>query len=149
MLIGNISKQAYHTKPLKIVAHSLPDGIKIQSKTVNQDLTITNPLESLLAALTACELSTARGLTHKGKFHIKSINFTRVESGYNIGHFIKGGHDNQIDDVFIEAEVTSNGTQEQLDELEKKVLNSCPVYQMLTAAGVKIHNTWTNIQEIE
>lgn len=36
----------------------------------------------------------------------------------------------------------TNGTQQELDELHEKVKTSCPVYCMLTKAGVKINEKW-------
>ena len=107
---------------------------------------VANPLETLLSSLIACEVSTLKAQTTKGDFHIKSVKFTRVESGYDTFHFVEGGKDNKINEIIIEAEIQSNGTQEQLDEVEKRVENCCPVYQMITGSGVKITNNWTNIQ---
>lgn len=58
----------------------------------------------------------------------------------------KGGPDSRINEVFIEGTVESTGTQEEFGELFKKVKNSCPIYQMIKAAGVEIHSTMKNIK---
>ena len=104
MFIRNVARQLYHTKPLKIKAHSLPDGIQISSQTVNQELTVTNPLESFIASLAACELSTFRVYTKKGPYKFSSVKF-EVESGYDVGHFMHGGPDNKINDITVKVEV--------------------------------------------
>ena len=59
---------------------------------------------------------------------------------------MKGGKDNKINEVFLEAEIETTGTQEDLDNLHKKVVMACPVYQMVSGSGVKINNNWKNIQ---
>lgn len=51
---------------------------------------------------------------------------------------MKGGPQDKIEDVYIEAEVESNGTQKDLDMWLEKALYSCPVVQMFKLAGVKI-----------
>lgn len=75
------------------------------------------------------------------------MKFTKVESSYDLGNYLKGGSDNKLGDISIEAEFETNGSQEDLDEIHKKVENSCPVFQMLSTAGVKIKNKWTNIKK--
>lgn len=103
----------------------------------------------MVATLVACELSTMRGLTHQrigGDIKVRSMRFTRAESSYELERFFRGGPENRINGITIEAEVETTGTQEQLEELEKHVINCCPVYQMLKKAGVEVTNKWTNIQ---
>ena len=39
----------------------------------------------------------------------------------------------------------TNGKDEDLEEMRKKVEQHCPVYGMLTSSGVKIRSQWTNI----
>jgi len=99
-----------------------------------------------MASLVACELSTARILTRTGNFKIINANFKSASSGYDVGHFKEGGRNNHIEDVNIVAEFQTNGTQADLDELHKKVKNSCPVYQTFLAAGININNQWKNIE---
>ena len=70
-----------------------------------------------------------RILTKTGKLKLGKVTFTRVESGYDRLHFVEGGKENHIENVKLWAEIQTNGTQEDLEELEKKVQNSCPVYQ--------------------
>lgn len=60
---------------------------------------------------------------------------------------MKGGSDNHLSEVHIDVDVESDGTQEDLDKIHKKVENSCPVYQMLKTSGVKINNNWKNTQK--
>jgi hypothetical protein len=61
---------------------------------------------------------------------------------------MKGGPQDKIEDVYIEAEVESNGTQKDLDMWLEKALYSCPVVQMFKLAGVKIQSKWTNVKTL-
>jgi uncharacterized OsmC-like protein len=103
----------------------------------------------MLGSLAACELATLRTYTSRGPLKVNHVKFTRIESSYSAEKFLKGGPENKMDDIFIEAEVHTNGTQADLDAVHEKVTNSCPVYQTFKAAGVNIHNTWKNIQTSE
>ena len=103
----------------------------------------------MLGSLAACELATLRTYTSRGPLKVNRVKFTRIESSYSAEKFLKGGPENKMDDIFIEAEVHTNGTQADLDAIHEKVTNSCPVYQTFKAAGVNIHNTWKNIQTSE
>jgi len=78
---------------------------------------------------------------------IHSIKFTKVESSYDLANYMKGGNESKLNDVTIDAEIETSGTQDQLDAIYKKVSNSCPVYQMLKGSGVKITNNWKNIKK--
>lgn len=77
---------------------------------------------------------------------MKDIKFNRIEGSYDLSNFKKGGKDNKLEEVIIEAEFQTTGTQEELDLLHKKVEMACPVYQMITNSGVRVTNTWKNIQ---
>jgi uncharacterized OsmC-like protein len=49
-----------------------------------------------------------------------------------------------MDDIVLEAEFETNGTQADLDALKEKVHKSCPMYNLITSAGVNIKSTWKN-----
>ncbi len=91
------------------------NNIVIKSLTGNKTYDFDNAVESLLASLTLCQLSTMKDLTRRGDFKINSAKFTKVESKYDIANYIKGGKDNKMSDIYIEAEIQTNGTQKQLD----------------------------------
>ena len=61
---------------------------------------------------------------------------------------MKGGPEDVIEPVYIEAEVESTGTQKDLDEHFAKAINCCPVYQILKHAGVKVESKWTNVKTL-
>lgn len=58
---------------------------------------------------------------------------------------MKGGPQDKIENVTINAEVDTNVSQEELDKWLEKAENCCPVYQMFTLAGVKISSKWTKV----
>ena len=46
---------------------------------------------------------------------IKKIQFKNIESSYHIEKFAKGGKDNIIDEVNLDVEMETDGTQADLD----------------------------------
>ena len=102
-------------------------------------------METLLSALAACEVATLRALTKKTQFKVYGINFTRMETDYDLNLFLKGGETNKLTHIYIDADVETNGTQEQLNEFKLKTLHHCPVYQMISGSGVKIEDNWKNL----
>jgi uncharacterized OsmC-like protein len=147
--IGKIISNFAKIKTLKLHAESLPDGIAIHSDTHTENWESHSPMETYLGSLAACELSVLRMVTSHGPVKFKSMKFTRLESSYHTENFLKGGKNNKLDDIFVEAEVTTTGTQADLDALHEKVKNMCPIFQMMSASGITIHNTWKNIQVAE
>lgn len=132
-------------KPLKLSIVETEPKFKVKSLTNDHEWEITNAIENLLGSLAACEYSTFKLLSKHEKFHVEAIKFLRVESIYDTSRFLQGGPGNKLDEIFIEVEVKSKNSQEELDNLHKKTTNSCPVYQMLSAGGVKITQKWTRV----
>jgi len=63
-----------------------------------------NPLETFISTLAACETSTMRILANKLKIDLGVINYTRIESNYDLGHWANnGGKDNKLNDIFVEV----------------------------------------------
>lgn len=103
MFALKLAKTFSKVKPLKAVAVTTQKGLKFTSQTDNCTFEITNPQEALLGSLVACENAAIKALTKDGKFKVNKINFKKVESSYNLEKFMKGGKENHIDDVNIEA----------------------------------------------
>jgi uncharacterized OsmC-like protein len=148
-MIGKIPKIAFgfaHIKNLLTKGVTLPKGLQVTYPHQNNTThVIENPLETLISCLAACEVSTIRAITSKGPTKLGTITFTRIESNYDLSHWAKGGgKDNKINDVFLEAEVETNITDEQLEKLKEQTELFCPVYQIISGSGVKVHSTWKN-----
>lgn len=131
-------------KPLRIQGQTEGDVVHFSSKETK--IETENPLETLIASLAACELGTLKAISRSSNLKINKVKFTKIESGLNIEKFMKGGPEDKIEDISIEAEIDTNVSQEELDQWVKKALHSCPVYQMLTLAGVKIDSKWKKVQ---
>jgi uncharacterized OsmC-like protein len=72
-----------------------------------------------------------------------SINFTSIESGYDLSNwFSGGGKGNQINDIHLEVEIETNISYPELEVIKQKAQDLCPVYQMITGSGVKVHSNW-------
>lgn len=132
---------------MKAVAVTTANGVKFTSQTDNSSYEIKNAQENVLGSLAACEVAAIKALTKDGQFKVNSINFKKIESSYDLEKFKKGGKGNHFDEVNMEAEFDTNGTQEQLDDLLKKIQTHCPLYCLLTDAGVKINSKWVNVKK--
>jgi len=53
--------------------------------------------------LAACELATLKAISRSSKLKIGNVKFTTVESGLDIDKFMKGGPQDKIEDIKIEA----------------------------------------------
>lgn len=95
-----------------------------------------------MGTLAACEYSTLKILSKQENFHLANVKFTKIESVYDTSRFLKGGPSNKIDEIFIDLEIESSNSQEEVDRIHQKTILCCPVYQMLTAAGIKITQNW-------
>ncbi len=106
MLALKLVKHFGKIKSLKCTGLATDKGMKLSSQTQDHSFEIHNPLQTLIGALAACEISTLRGLnSHDKKLKIKKIEFKKIESSYQLEKFMKGGKDNAIDEVNIEAEI--------------------------------------------
>ena len=146
MLLRGLSRNWYQTKKLDISVEAVGSEIKAISKTNGQEWGIKTPVETLLSSLVGCEAATVNALTKKGNFKVYKMNFVSVRTDYDLRLFAEGGEDNRITEINFETEVSTNGTQQELDELKEKTALHCPIYQTLIRAGVQIKDNWTNIQ---
>ena len=96
----------------------------------------------MVASLVGCELSTFKDYANREKLNIQSVKFTKIEGSYDTSNYMKGGKDNIINAINIEAEVETSGSQADIDKIHEKAQKSCPVYNMLNNAGVKVTNSW-------
>lgn len=116
-MIRKISTAAYGVSQIKSLLTrgvSLPKGLQVTYPNLNNKTEdILNPLETLISSLAACEAASLKAVASRGSAKLGRISFSRIESSYDLSHWAKGGgKDNKINDVFIEAEVESNVTDE-------------------------------------
>jgi uncharacterized OsmC-like protein len=147
-MIGNFSKFGYffgHSmKSLLVTATSTPNGLRIvYPHQKNASVEIESPLEAFISTIAACETSILRAYSRRKGFKLGNIVWTRIESTYDLSHFMsEGGPDNLIGDVYMEGEIETNLQQEDFIKIKESVEKMCPVYQMVSRAGIKIHSDW-------
>jgi uncharacterized OsmC-like protein len=91
----------------------------------------------------ACECTTLKSLAKKKGYKLGAMKWTKIESSYDLSHWLKdGGPENRINDIYLEADIETDLTPEQLVEVKTNVENWCPIYQMVIASGIKIHSKW-------
>ena len=62
---------------------------------------MSNPLETLLCSLAACENITARFYAKENKFEVKDFNFSKIHGSYDTTGFFEGGENNIIKEIEI------------------------------------------------
>lgn len=101
-----------------------------------------NPLQGVLGSLAACENVTARLVAKEMEFDLQNIAFD-ISGEFDPRGFM--GHEGvqpYFENVTIKAVITTSESDERFKELQEKVEARCPVYTMMKAAGVTMHDTW-------
>ncbi len=78
-------------------------------------------METFISTLAACEVATLKGiLAKKPNMKFGNISFSRIESNYDFSHWARGGgKDNKINDIYLEAELETNISPEELEKLRE------------------------------
>lgn len=79
-------------KSLLTTAKSTPTGLKVTyPHQKNAEMDIESPLETFISTLAACETAILRAYGRRKGFKLGTINWTRIESSYDVSHFLTGG----------------------------------------------------------
>jgi len=92
-------------KHLKTTAVSFPKGLRITYPNIeNKTHEIENPLETFISTLAACETAILRAVAGQAQVKLGNINFTRIESSYDLGHWATGGGiNNKLNEIFLDV----------------------------------------------
>jgi uncharacterized OsmC-like protein len=94
-------------KKLVTSAETHGTGLRVYYPHQNNAITdIESPLETFISTIAACETSILKAYARRKNFKLGNIHWTRIESTYDVGHWLTGGGpDNLIEDVYIEGEI--------------------------------------------
>jgi len=101
-----------------------------------------SPLQAVLGALCGCEAVTFRRTATDFDFEYDKIEF---EAAFTIdirGRLGKRDVTAHFQTVKVQATVTTNETQERLAEVVEETEARCPVFNLITDAGVKTQMVW-------
>ncbi|KOP83800.1 OsmC family protein [Cytobacillus solani] len=101
-----------------------------------------DPMSTMLAALAACENVMVQIISKEMNIQIEDISF-KVEGELDPSGLM-GNLDVKpyFEKVKVEAFLKTSASQEQVDELQKKVDQRCPIYRTIKDAGIPIENLW-------
>lgn len=101
-----------------------------------------DPMSTMLAALAACENVMAQIISKEMNIQIEDISF-KVEGELDPSGLM-GNLDVKpyFEKVKVEAFLKTSASQEQVDELRKKVDQRCPIFRTIKDAGIPIENLW-------
>ncbi|WP_147805081.1 OsmC family protein [Alkalicoccus halolimnae] len=101
-----------------------------------------DPLGNMLASLAGCENVIANMVAKEMDFDLKSISFDihgELDPRGLMGTADVRPYFQKVD---INAKVTTDETDERIQELKEKTDARCPVYTTLEAANVELNATW-------
>jgi putative redox protein len=101
-----------------------------------------DPLGNMLASLAGCENVIANMVAKEMDFDLKSITFDihgELDPRGLMGTADVRPYFQKVD---INAKVTTDETDERIQELKEKTDARCPVYTTLEAANVELNATW-------
>lgn len=101
-----------------------------------------SPLHTVLGALCGCEAVTFRRTANDFDFAYERIEF---EAGFTIdirGRMGKRDVTAHFQTVKLQATVTTNETEERLAEVVEETEARCPVFNLISDAGVKTEMVW-------
>ncbi len=101
-----------------------------------------SPLHTVLGALCGCEAVTFRRTANDFDFEYQRIEF---EAGFTIdirGRMGKRDVRAHYQTVKLQATVTTNESEERLAEVVEETEARCPVFNLISDAGVKTEMVW-------
>lgn len=139
---------------MTLMVNAKTEGITVKTRAGKHEMIIDegkqmggqdlgpNPLQSVLAALAACENVTARFVAREMKFDLQDLSF-KIKGQFDPRGFMGDPSVRPyFETISIEATVTTNEPLDRIKELQEKVESRCPVYTMIKAAGVELDDEW-------
>lgn len=124
-----------------------PGGVNWISGKSGEEKKMEHELEALLGTLAGCESATAAYYAKKNRINFQGMTF-KIEADYDFRAHLEGESvPNRFTQVRVEAEVATDGTQEDVDKLKGLVKTFCPVYNMIKLSGVDIQTNWVKKAE--
>ncbi|MBM7650241.1 putative OsmC-like protein [Bacillus ectoiniformans] len=141
-------------KKITMKVNAKSEGMTVRASTKKHEIVIDegkqmggqdlgmNPLQAVLSSLAACENVTARVTAKEMDFDLQDFS-VEVQGTFDPRGFM-GVPDvcPYFESVTVEVTVTTNESEDRLQELKENVESRCPVYTMMKAAGVQMNDTW-------
>lgn len=102
-----------------------------------------NPLATLLISLAGCENAIANFVAKEINFDLKGISFEIKGDIDPRGMMGEEGVRPYFQKITVNAEVSTNESEERIQELQEIVDARCPIYTTMVAAGVEMIANWT------
>ncbi|PYZ95200.1 osmotically inducible protein C [Salipaludibacillus keqinensis] len=102
-----------------------------------------DPMSNLLASLAGCENVIANMVAKEMDFDLQSIEFDVHGELDPRGLMGDKNVRPYFEKVQVNAKVSTEESQERIDELKEKTDARCPVFTTLKAAGVDLDANWT------
>ncbi|MEQ6389544.1 OsmC family protein [Bacillaceae bacterium S4-13-58] len=102
-----------------------------------------NPMEYVLASLAGCENVMLHMIAKEQGVEMGSVDFS-VEGTLNTdGLEGMGGVRPYFQNIKVQAEISTDASDEQIQSIRSELEKRCPAYTMLKAASIEIDSEWT------
>ncbi|PIC73944.1 OsmC family protein [Sporosarcina sp. P17b] len=101
-----------------------------------------NPLEFIAAALNGCKAVMIPLIATEQNFTFRAIDFDTTGIVDARGLMGEEGVKTHFQKVRFVCEITTNESQEAIDQLKAEVERRCPVYNLFADAGISLESKW-------
>lgn len=107
-----------------------------------------SPTEFFESSLVACTNVISHKVAKKNGVNLMSYHIT-LDAGFNRhGVMLKEEIDLPFEDMTLTIDVTTDASEEEMEQLAKELSMYCPISKMIVAAGTKLEIVW-NIKRPE
>jgi len=100
------------------------------------------PTEFFEASLVACTNVISHKIAKKNGVDLMSFHIT-VDAGFHrYGVMLKEEIDLPFEDMILTVDVTTDASDEEMQQLAKELAMYCPISKMIVAAGTKLETAW-------
>ena len=100
------------------------------------------PTEFFEASLVACTNVISHKIAKKNGVDLMSFHITLDAGFHRYGVMLKEEIDLPFEDMILTIDVTTDASDEEMQQLGKELAMYCPISKMIVAAGTKLETVW-------
>jgi len=101
-----------------------------------------SPTEFFEASLVACTNVISHKIAKKNGVNLMSYHITLDAGFHRYGVMLKEEVDLPFEDMILTIDVTTDASDEEMEQLAKELSMYCPISKMIVAAGTRLETVW-------
>ena len=101
------------------------------------------PTETLMASLIGCTNVISKKIAHKMGFEMGEMNINLTANFDRRGVTLMEEVDRPFSNIVMDIEVSTNGTPDQMADMQEDLAKFCPVAKVIRGSGISITENWT------